>query len=498
MMSLALGGTAAIMLHSRGQSARAAAAAAREHSELERERAAARTGAEENTSSTAGDEEDGPVEEIPAEDLPFEDTYVRKAYCRDTPMWANGFDCVAEGKTAEEGCTDLGWTCAGYVLKGWCGGGQRTTGSWAFGSGVHHPELNCCECGGSFDAGGSCQQIGCGAEYSHDLTCQCNDACESHGNCCWDFKSFCKLDHAVKKGGYIPRDPRLLYPSKAPSYEFYVYRAQTTESFSPALSNVNAASLGAVVWYLHNEIVYKCPRRGTVFSKQDIVRIIRYKVTYKPTQPLYDRGISFGPFCAYDYASCTGPGNRHGEDWARFGFNMGCEYVGNWPHSGDFFQSAKAYPKAIWYSLPGYCPNEDFPHKTEKCAREEPGGYTGFKKNGGPPPTGAGNSTYTFEYAGEINIDDLVGLRERSGVESHQEFCRRGCKEFIVDWDRGTCGMNWWDHKWSKQRNQARVDQADEKFAEKYPNLPRDRDLQPPACDFDMSRFYSNHMPKPP
>merc|ERR1712187_121468 len=82
-------------------------------------------------------------------------------------------------------------------------------------------------------------------------------------------------------------------------------------------------------------------------------------------------------------------------DWSRYGYYVGCEYLGNYPHTQ--FGSGKAYPEAIWYSFPGYCPNEDFPHKTEQCAAQEPGGYTGGKKDGGPVPTGAGDSTYTFE-----------------------------------------------------------------------------------------------------
>jgi hypothetical protein len=289
----------------------------------------------------------------------------------------------------------------------------------------------------------------------------------------------------------------LLRPSRAKTHQFYVYRAQTTESFSPALSNANAASLGGVMWYLHNEIVYKCPRRGTIFSKADIVRILRYKVTYKPTQPLWDRGMNFGVFCAYDYAACTGPGNRHGEDWARYGYYVGCEYLGNYPHTQ--FASGKAYPEAIWYSFPGYCPNEDFPHKSETCAAQEPGGYTGGKQDGGPAPTGAGDSTYTFEPAGEISIDELVGIgTQGSRWKNHDDFCRSGCKEYVPDWDKGSCGFNFWDRKWDSGKNKDRVSQADDLFFKRYPNMPRDRDMPAPTCDFNIGNFYKSHMPTPP
>lgn len=413
--------------------------------------------------------------------------YHRQPYCRDTPLWANGYPCVDEGKTAEQGCTHLGWTCAGYQRNGLCGGGQRRVGDWAFGRGVQHPELNCCECGGSADKGGSCRKYGCDQAYDPAQLCQCNPECEEHHNCCWDHLTVCRSGLAI--GGYVPRNPALLLPSTSATQTFYVYRAQTHESFKPALANVNAASLGAVLWYLHNEVVYKCPRRGSIYAKYDIIRILRYKVTHKPTQPLVERGMHYGPFCAYDYAACTGPGNRHGEDWAKYGYNIGCEFVGDWPH--ELFGSAKSYPNAIWYSFPGACPNEDLPHKSAACVSTEPGGYTE-----GSEPTGAGNSTYTFEAAGEIDIDELVGITPR--WRSHAAFCQQGCAEYRPEWNRGTCGVHFWDHQWDPQRNALRVRQADDLFFQHFPDLPRDRDLPAPPCDFNKVAFYRDHMPSPP
>eukprot|EP00928_Gymnodinium_smaydae_P066964 TRINITY_DN4990_c0_g1_i2.p1 TRINITY_DN4990_c0_g1~~TRINITY_DN4990_c0_g1_i2.p1 ORF type:complete len:750 (-),score=156.30 TRINITY_DN4990_c0_g1_i2:290-2482(-) len=38
----------------------------------------------------------------------------------------------------------------------------------------------------------SCVKYSCGADYKPDNPCQCNDHCESYGNCCDDYASFCK------------------------------------------------------------------------------------------------------------------------------------------------------------------------------------------------------------------------------------------------------------------------------------------------------------------
>jgi len=57
------------------------------------------------------------------------------------------------------------------------------------------------------------------------------------------------------------------------------------------------------------------------------------------------------------------------------------------------------YPGAVWYSLPGPCPSENYTQWTDWCKEREPGGYCN------QTPTGAGNCTWTYEDAGEITID---------------------------------------------------------------------------------------------
>lgn len=470
-----------------------------------------------NGSDDADAELVSPLEAGMIDSGPAQFEYEREPYCRDVPSWADGSDCLSQGTGSDEGCTTRGWTCAGYKEQSWCDGGKKTTGAWAFGPAHNRPEASCCECGGSERRGGSCQRFGCLDKNKKKITtnrnrntndeddatededqdagqdpfvdkrrsaprwCQCYPGCAKDGNCCYDYEATCVLQSA---GGYRPADVALLKPSAAPAHTFYVYRAQTTESFPP--TNVNAASLGAVLWYLHNEVVPKCPRRGTQVAAKDISRILRYKVTTKATTPLFARGMNFGVKSSYDYGASTGPGNRHGEDWATFGYFVGCNVLGSWPH--ESFADALEYPLPIWYSLPGVCPNADIAHKRPLCVKAEPGGHCA-------KPTGAGDCTYSFEEAGEIDIDELVGITP--AWPSHDAFCEQGCREYDRKLDRGHC-MHWWDGKHEKEKNLERVRKADELFAQKYPHMPKNADLPPPPCDFNKDRFYKDFMPRPP
>ena len=85
--------------------------------------------------------------------------------CDDTDGWTNGMDCLSQGFTAEQGCTETGWTCDKYskrvetpngiVLAAWCADGaplpsfedNAEKGQWPFGEHNNSPETNCCVCG---------------------------------------------------------------------------------------------------------------------------------------------------------------------------------------------------------------------------------------------------------------------------------------------------------------------------------------------------------------
>merc|ERR1711988_1386009 len=127
-----------------------------------------------------------------------------------------------------------------------------------------------------------------------------------------------------------------------------MYRSQApAEDKSYPLENVNTASLGGAMWYLHNEIIQDCWWEGkTGHRKFKKTRIVRFKVSVKATQPLLDRGMNYGVKCSEDSGACTGPSKQ--KDFDQFGYYVGCDYLGEYPHQD--FQSGKRYPSAIWYS----------------------------------------------------------------------------------------------------------------------------------------------------
>eukprot|EP00928_Gymnodinium_smaydae_P051939 TRINITY_DN3563_c0_g7_i1.p1 TRINITY_DN3563_c0_g7~~TRINITY_DN3563_c0_g7_i1.p1 ORF type:complete len:430 (-),score=41.19 TRINITY_DN3563_c0_g7_i1:171-1373(-) len=295
---------------------------------------------------------------------------------------------------------------------------------------------------------------------------------------------------------YQPWDRRLTQPSSAPTYSFYVYRAQNTEEYPPL--NANAASLGGVLWYLHNEVVNRCDSgRGNGefgYRRFKITRIIRYKITMKTTEPLYRKGMNFGTRVAFDSGQNTGswyPWKDKKRSYDVYGYHVGCNYLGKGPYplcptkSGENYCPI-AYDDAIWYSFPGPCPTEDIHHKHNQCRATQPGGWCKGR------PTGTGDCTWTYEDAGEIDIDEVVGIKGR--WPSHYEFCRKGCLEYVKygGWntrDKGRC-IDWWDGKFDRAKNRERMDKVDAAFKSKYPHMPSDRELPPPRCDFDKDAFY--------
>jgi len=401
--------------------------------------------------------------------------------CLNTPRWGNGDDCLTKGMWYEEGCSQAGWTCLKYEMAGWCADGRRLARNHVFGSESRNPELNCCVCGGGNDQGGSCRLFGCDVPYDESLPCQCSPECEQARNCCYDYGVKC-LEHST--GPYLPSSGVLLRPSVASSFTFYVYRAET-EAHEP-MGNINAASLGGLLWHLHNQVVSRCPRRATTASQMDLTRIVRYKVTTKATTPLLMMGMNFGVQFFFDYGQCVGPGNSHGGDWDLYGYVVGCSRLGAWPHPED--PSAKAYHDAVWYSFPGECPTEDAEHKSADCMARYPGGRCAT-------PSGAGDCTYSIDPAGEINIDELVGISPRWAT--HMDFCQQGCREYFKHLDGGNC-IHWWDRKNDAMLNSQRMGQVDEMFSQKFPDLPRDREMAPPPCDWNKQRYYRDLGPAPP
>jgi len=254
-----------------------------------------------------------------------------------------------------------------------------------------------------------------------------------------------------KATGMSPSPAPLSPPSSPPSMTFYMYRAQDKENYE--VMNNNLGNLAGVLWYLHHEVVPLCPRH------HHVTRILRYKVTMKPTQEVVKAANyrpSFAPFVAMDLCRCTTPGCP--AIWKRYGYAPGCQEQAPGP---DYF-----YPLGVWYSLPGPCPSEDCWHKSQTCKAREPGGRC-------PVPSGTRECTWHLEDAGEIDLDELVG------ISNHTAFCKAGKKEFVPHLDRGL-GVSFWDGYHNKTRCEERVHKVEGLFNSKFPGLPRT--MPEPKC----------------
>jgi len=346
--------------------------------------------------------------------------------------------------------------------------------------------------------------------------CEDNPECKSFSSCdldgtdmkqCW-FKDKALTGHEPNVPNercsenylgneYIPSDSALEAPSPSPPITFYMYRAQSDGPFYPA-ANVNMATIGGVMWYLHNEVIFTCDGAGFLAEggalgdrKFQIDRIRRLKVTMKPTIPLLNKGMHFSVLEAFDSGEATGPhvgtwqdGPRSGWDstgsWDEYGFTVGCGNLGEWPHADNIFATARNYPNAAWFSFPGACPQMNYKEATQSCDIAYPGGMC-------DDVTGQGNCTYSAEEAGYIMIDELVGITP--AWSSRRQFCSDCNTEGGNNWGGG-CGMNWWGPNVNDAAGNAeRVKKVLQKFHDKYPNMPTEYDLPPPPCDFNRDAF---------
>eukprot|EP00929_Paragymnodinium_shiwhaense_P011213 TRINITY_DN11670_c0_g2_i2.p1 TRINITY_DN11670_c0_g2~~TRINITY_DN11670_c0_g2_i2.p1 ORF type:complete len:374 (-),score=59.84 TRINITY_DN11670_c0_g2_i2:175-1296(-) len=336
----------------------------------------------------------------------------------------------------------------------------------------HHK--NCCDdyrskCGKN----DLCAKRGCKEKYDAYENCQCSNECKKYGNCCSDYDSVCPQPPAPVPTPppapkyYLPKNRLLRTASSAKTFTFYMYRAQSDVSYPP--ENVNTATLSGTLWYLHHEIIPQdCPAR-----KFDITKILRYKVTTKTTQTLLNKKMNFGVRYAFNSGRKDGPCNDDGDEWERYGYFVGCNVVGEYPNQQ--WHDLNYYPDAIWWSLPGPCPNTDFWDKSPECKAMYPGGAC-------KSPNGAGNCTYHYEDAGFIEVDELVGIKPKWA--NHEAFCKAGCRE-----DNNDC-ISWWDGFKDRKKNAHRVKLADDAFKKKYPHMPRDSELPSPKCDFNFHNFY--------
>jgi len=269
-----------------------------------------------------------------------------------------------------------------------------------------------------------------------------------------------------------------LLPTGPQRMTFYMYRAMGPEHY--AMQNVNMASLGGVLWYLHREVV------GTTPRKFHITRIARYSVTMKATDAYYNKTPNqFGPFVAFDSGSAMG----HSGLWQKYGFLVGCQLVD--PGLFNYVPSPSEQPSCSppsalpcrapkWYSLPGPCPEERFPDKSPACSRSWPGG----RCPAGAEVAGSHTCTYSVAPAGEIFLDELEGIKNyatwwigtnaTTGAQTPN-----GNVEYNFSLDAGI-GMDFWDGRHDRENCTRRMKAVEKLFSEKFPDLPAT--LPEPPC----------------
>jgi len=204
-----------------------------------------------------------------------------------------------------------------------------------------------------------------------------------------------------------------------------VYRAQSNASYPP--TNVNAANLGGVIWYLEHEVI------EPGFVRWNVSRVLRYKVQTKAPQRLFDAGMNFGVRFAMDSTKCTGPGNCDYQ-FRHFGYFVGCNYLGDFPY--PLFDTH--FWGAVWWTFP----------KEGACAG---------------PPTGAADCTYSYEPAGEATLEEIQAAVEKRGISDG----------WATTDDVGI--------------NEAKAAALQSVFESKYPDSPQ---LPEPPCDFNFTAFY--------
>lgn len=282
----------------------------------------------------------------------------------------------------------------------------------------------------------------------------------------------------------------------AEQMKFYMYRASKNEDYHP--ENINLASAGGVLWYIHNEVA-----RASCLLDQStppqyqrhnqIMRILRYQVTVKNTPEVFNfkdlatslpMSKQFGHFVQFDAGRCT-VANCTEEWWKVYGYMVGCQGAPLDPKTGKVMYESR-YAHSYWYSLPGRCPSQEYSakNKTKECAEEERGGecpkpksdfYDPVPGEAEDMPTGTRDCTWKAEAAGEVDISELTGI----GRTSYQEFCKAGGKEYDASTDKGV-GLSFWDKKLDHARNENRTRELLRMFAKNFPDFDS---LPDPYCD---------------
>jgi len=261
---------------------------------------------------------------------------------------------------------------------------------------------------------------------------------------------------------------------------FYMYRAQGDDDYP--IENVNMADLAGVMWYLHREVIGSTPR------KFKIKRIMRYSVTMKVTQDYFDaHPKQFAPFVAYDSGSAIGRQDL----WEKYGYVVGCQLLQ--PEMFNYMPMHDMQPSCHpdrtpelcgspkWYSLPGPCPELRHEEKlaNPSCRSEWPGGACRSAV-----VTGDHDCTYFAAPAGEISLDELVGIKDYDmfwqSRNSKGDLLPNGNVEYVRHLDAGI-GIDFWDGGHDKDNCTKRMESVTKLFKAKYPDLPET--LPEPPCN---------------
>lgn len=107
--------------------------------------------------------------------------------------------------------------------------------------------------------------------------------------------------------------------------------------------------------------------------------------------------------------------------------------------------------------------------KSNKCTAGMPGGAC-------ESVTGGCTCTYHTEPAGEIRLDDLVG------IDNYHDFSVTGHHlEYNAATDKGEGGCHFWDHRHDQDKCTWRMNEVLKYFKQQYPNLEESLE-DPPPC----------------
>ncbi|CAE7943426.1 unnamed protein product [Symbiodinium sp. KB8] len=241
--------------------------------------------------------------------------------------------------------------------------------------------------------------------------------------------------------GSVPQAGKCVKADGPASMTFYQYSAQSKYDPDRHWENMDMASLGGVLFYLHNEVVGNNGEQlvdGKRTTKFSIDRIVRFKVTVHNTDALWKQFRSqFGQFIQFDYGQATFGMPNHvkkcNDIWTKFGFEVGCQPVP---------ESTSGYEGGYWTSYPGTCPSmpftDDSPQggakKTAACKAQWQGGEC-------PEPDGTPDCTWHVEPAGYVMLDELTGVNA-------EQVLNAGGHLYDEILDAGTGGANnFWARK---------------------------------------------------